>query len=718
MIGLCTWKTTLLSLLVVGCGRFGYDTVESRAGDDAGSGDGPVSLCTAELEANAPYAAGSGTVEDPFQICSTTQLGALTGQPEDFGAAFVLMKDLDFEGIAYAGIGASATPFTGVIDGNGFTISNMVVAGVAAEPVGFVNSADRARLRNIILSDARITGVGSDGVAPLIGNCNLSQARNTRVERASVTGDSSVGGLVGYANECQVLGAEISATIVGSDSAVGGVIGNSNRNAIVDVRASVEVKAALAGEVGGVIGVDGWSPTIIQRVFIEGTIEGDTDVGGLVGFNGEGVDMYRSNFTGTIRGNTGVGGFVGGAYDSPFHVYSTSVNADIYGNNGVGGFSGWHYYRTRFFDCSFQGTLNGTGPNQVSIGGFFGEAYYYGWVERSYVDVTINSEATTVGGFIGQISYWSSNTDAYDIKDSFSVANVSGSAAADTVSLFVGENTDGNPLAALGSSYWSGGSCTNSGAGGCVGGGSPVSDIAQFQGSGAALPGWDFEGVWQAQAGAFPTLRNEDRSAPVVTQACPDVAIQGLRYGCDVSIQDADLNETHILLFDPSHSCSWMYTTTSSLYGTPTAENTSSCVNAFTVSDGAHDSAGQTHSIEVHAGVLMTPASSYGTDYFFGFGDPGVPIVQTFTLTNNEAVPVAALSLTPPAAGSEFAFDGGSYPGSGGTCADTLGPGQTCTVVFRYTPATTGSVTGPIAINFTAARGPVSYGFTLRGQGR
>ena len=161
-----------------------------------------------------------------------------------------------------------------------------------------------------------------------------------------------------------------------------------------------------------------------------------------------------------------------------------------------------------------------------------------------------------------------------------------------------------------------------------------------------------------------------------------------------------------------------LLTSTSSIYGTPTAGDASTCATEFIVTDGADDSAVQALSIDLHAGVVMTPASSYGTDYFMGFAGVGsVGIAQSFTLTNNESVPVTALSVTSPSGGSDFAFEGGTYPGTGGTCGATLAPAQTCTVVMRFDPTIVGSVAEEIAIHFTAARGPVSYGFTLGGQG-
>ena len=696
----------LLSLLVLGCGRIGFDAPD-------------VSICAAELAANAPYATGAGTASDPYWICSPAQLAGLADRPADLGESFILMADLDFEGVSFSGIGSRDAPFTGDIDGNGHTISNLTVIGVPGEPVGFVNAASAAHIRNIALVNVTIAGTGSVAVGAVMGYCDRAQARNATVSGADVWGDGSVGGLVGYADDCQILGATLSAVAVaGTVEEVGGVAGTAHHSIILNVDLEVELNAPSAAYVGGVVGLEGWSPLIIQGVSVRGDIVGNEDVGGILGLNGDGAHIYRSSFTGSILGNSGVGGVVGGNYDSPFHVYSTSVNADITGTTSVGGFSGHHYYRSRFFDSHFTGTITGAGSNQAGFGGFFGDVEYYGWVERSYVDVTIDSQSSTVGGFLGYIGYWSGSSDVYDIADSFSVANVSGSSASDTISPWVGENIDPNPFVGAGSYYWSGATCVNAGGGECGSGGMSVADVGQFQDPTAApLSSWDFDEVWESRTGAFPTPRIEQLHAPTVIETCSSTAIVGLQYDCDLVVSDADANEERVAILDTRRSCGWLSATIQSFYGAPTAEDPASCTVEFTVTDGVHETAVESFPIEVHAGVVMTPANPSGVDHFMGFETVGSPgVVEILTLTNNESVPVTGLSVSGLPAG-DFSFDGDAFPGTGGTCGAALEPAGTCTVAIRYTPTVADSVAEAIAINFTAARGPVSYAFTLSGYG-
>lgn len=689
--------------VLVGCGRIGFDESAASLG------------CPQDLQANAPYAGGAGTSDDPFQLCTPTQLIELSTRPTDLGAHFVLMSDVDLAGVAFPGIGSTTEPFTGWFDGNGYKIANVEITAPAGQPAGFVNVAKLARIDNLHL--AGVTVAGATDVGAVVGSCELSQVRNATVDAAVVRGDDSVGGLVGEAMECQFLDATLAGTVEGSVDSVGGLVGLAGNSAFLDITSTARVDAPLATAVGGAVGTDGWFPVILQNVTITSDVVGNKEVGGIVGMNGDGSLIYRTRFDGTVRGNVAVGGIVGAAYDSPFEVYSTSSRATVTGNDGVGGFAGYHYYRTRFFDSYFTGTLVGVGAAQRAFGGFFGDVEYYGWAERSYVDVTIDSQASTAGGFMGHIGYWSASSDTYDIARSFAAAHVTGSSPTATISPWVGQNEDPNPLVGAGSYYWSGGGCTNLGGGGCATGGMAVADLTELQGPSAPLAAWDFAGIWQATPGAFPTLRLAQLAAPVQSGACPTVAIAGLHYACTLAVTDGDPNEIQLAALERPHTCRWLSSDRLTVSGTPMPADGDSCTLAFSVTDGPHTTPVETVAIAVHAGVVLTPATSTGTGFSFGFSAVGsAPVTQLLTVTNREATTVTGLAITGLPA-SDFAFAGGAYPGTGGTCTTTLDPGATCTVAIDYTATIAGSISQPIDVHFTAARGPVTYAFTLTGYG-
>jgi len=80
-----------------------------------------------------------------------------------------------------------------------------------------------------------------------------------------------------------------------------------------------------------------------------------------------------------------------------------------------------------------------------------------------------------------------------------------------------------------------------------------------------------------------------------------------------------------------------------------------------------------------------------------GFVFPETPVsstsTQTITLQNYGALEATSLTVTEDPTVGKFNFDGGTYPGTGGTCTDTLAPDATCTVVIAFEADTTAGET-------------------------
>ena len=80
------------------------------------------------------YSGGSGTAEDPYQISTVADWQELSATPMT-GKSLYSLNDLDFEGVTVNPIGYAdfdqegqifGIPFTGIFDGNGFTIRNLI----------------------------------------------------------------------------------------------------------------------------------------------------------------------------------------------------------------------------------------------------------------------------------------------------------------------------------------------------------------------------------------------------------------------------------------------------------------------------------------------------------------------------------------------------------------------------------------------------------------
>ena len=107
--------------------------------------------------------------------------------------------------------------------------------------------------------------------------------------------------------------------------------------------------------------------------------------------------------------------------------------------------------------------------------------------------------------------------------------------------------------------------------------------------------------------------------------------------------------------------------------------------------------------------IAPTPTADFGVAAVGGAAD------LTLTMTNGgqfAASTVAGAALSAP-----FAYKGGSYPGTGGTCAGTLASATSCTIVATFSPTVTGSQTGTLTVNYFDGAALRSTARPLAGSG-
>jgi uncharacterized delta-60 repeat protein len=87
---------------------------------------------------------------------------------------------------------------------------------------------------------------------------------------------------------------------------------------------------------------------------------------------------------------------------------------------------------------------------------------------------------------------------------------------------------------------------------------------------------------------------------------------------------------------------------------------------------------------------------SDGPSYSFGSIAQGTTRQHTFTLSNGGLT--TATSISAPALPSSYAYTGGVFPGTGGTCGTSLSASASCTFKVTYQPATSGWTSTSISI--------------------
>ena len=222
-----------------------------------------LALCFFCRGAEAQYGGGTGVPNDPYLIYTAEQMNAIGEKRSDWDKHFKLMADIDVsnydgkDGRPSFNIIAPdtdntnwqfrGTPFTGVFDGNGHTISHLTITGASYLGL-FGKLLSGAEVKNLGLVDVNITGSGGY-VGGLVGE-----------NRGAVTRCFSTGAVSGYWH-------------------VGGLVGSS-----ADTVTQCYSSATVSGNryVGGLVG-NSFGYCHVTHCYSTGGVGGVRDVGGLVG---------------------------------------------------------------------------------------------------------------------------------------------------------------------------------------------------------------------------------------------------------------------------------------------------------------------------------------------------------------------------------------------------------------------------------------------------
>lgn len=239
--------------------------------------------------AQLKYGGGTGTADNPYQIWTAEDLQAVGAHSEDWDQHFALMANIDWSqrgGAEFRSIGYVYTnrSFTGVFDGGGHTIVNLVAehglfGNVRQEPLGDEQSAV---IRNLRLLFPRVMTAYSYAGA-LVAEFDSGRITNCRVEGGNIGASGVAGGLVGIMLWGATVERCITSGAVSGGTVVGGIAGG-NGGIIRDCHTSMVVGGTSA--IGGLVGMNAGYPVGIGTIincYVTGRVTGDTDVGGLVG---------------------------------------------------------------------------------------------------------------------------------------------------------------------------------------------------------------------------------------------------------------------------------------------------------------------------------------------------------------------------------------------------------------------------------------------------
>jgi hypothetical protein len=223
------------------------------------------------------------STNEPIQIRT---LGDFQQLRSNLTGQFILMNDLDLANLDFSPIGDNTEGgrFSGIFDGNGYTISGLRIRreGVNSGSGMFAAVDSNGIIRNLGLAEVDVIGGSNTGalVGHLYGTVINSWSSGT--VRSQTGGRVNTGGLVGTMNENSTLEQSFStATVSGTNRRTGGLAGRN----IGTIRNSYSTGSITAERVesGGLSGsLVGENEGMIEFSFGTGTVKG-TMAGGLAG---------------------------------------------------------------------------------------------------------------------------------------------------------------------------------------------------------------------------------------------------------------------------------------------------------------------------------------------------------------------------------------------------------------------------------------------------
>ena len=403
-----TWKDDNNHIKNVACKDcpIGYVTKETESHS---IGENGFCACNevyqpAELTTDKYDMDGDGSKDAVYEISNAGQLywfaglvnGTLSGVTQNTSASAVLTADivvnknvLKPDGTVNEGtfkewtpIATSASPYTGIFDGQNHTISGLYFNQEDSYDVGLF-SRNNGKIANAGILDSYFYGTSK--VGGVCGN-NYTGTITNCYNTGSVSGLGTLGGVSGYNYTGSITNCYNTGNVSGSSGFVGGVSGYNSKGTIINSYNAGSVSGLEY--VGGVSGIN-YTGSITDCYNIGSVSGSEGNVGGVNGYN-DGGTITNSYNAGSVSGTERYVGGVSGYNDGG--TITNCYNVGSVGGSGyVGGVNGWN--KGIITNCYNTGSVSGTG---VNVGGVIGRNESNATIKNCYYDSTIYT-GTAIG---------------------------------------------------------------------------------------------------------------------------------------------------------------------------------------------------------------------------------------------------------------------------------------------------------------------------------
>ena len=417
-----TWKDDKEHIKNVACKDcpIGYVTKETESHS---IGENGFCACNnvyqpADLTTNKYDIDGDKINDEVYEISNAGQLywfaglvnGTLSGVTQNKSANAVLIADivvnknvLKSDGTLNEGtfkewtpIATSASPYTGIFDGQNHTISGLYFNQEDSYDVGLF-SRNNGKIANAGILDSYFYGTSK--VGGVCGN-NYTGTITNCYNTGSVSGLGTLGGVSGYNDTGSITNCYNTGNVSGSSGFVGGVSGYNSKGTIINSYNAGSVSGLEY--VGGVSGIN-YTGSVsginytgsITDCYNIGSVSGSEGyVGGVNGYNDGGIITNSYNAGGVSGIERYVGG-VNGYNDGGTITNCYNTGSSVSGSGFVGGVNGRN--KGTITNCYNTSSVSG---KERYVGGVIGRNESNATITNCYYDSTIYTGAA-IGNDMG-----------------------------------------------------------------------------------------------------------------------------------------------------------------------------------------------------------------------------------------------------------------------------------------------------------------------------
>ncbi|WP_286219615.1 PKD domain-containing protein [Thalassotalea agarivorans] len=331
---------------------------------------------------------------------------------------YELVNDLDFDtdgdnavsvgddyynsGEGWEPIGSNLTAFSGIFNGNGYSIIDLFINRPSTSNVGLFASLDSAEIRDISFSGELLSVSGQSRVGIVSGghvSDNAITYANLSVA-GRVSGKNKVGALQGVTGDISIANTHVSTEVVATGDFVGGLIGEADANNVSPITGS-SFTGSVSGVtyVGGMVGESDYVK--VTSSYVLGSVSGsDSYVGGILGGAYDPV-IENSFTTGDVQSSDSyAGGLIG--YGATATISDSFSSGDITANDHAAGLIAYAEYGLSISNSYATGGLAVTVEVDPDLGGIasdvdplpYTESNVYWDTESTGQTISANNQGT------------------------------------------------------------------------------------------------------------------------------------------------------------------------------------------------------------------------------------------------------------------------------------------------------------------------------------